>query len=291
MRTLPSELLIRQRFAALKRSLPAAAQGNAERLHQARVATRRLRETLPLVASGKRERRLERKVRGLTRALGPVRELDVALEILDGLEGTADASPVAVARLRRAIADEREQLHAGMRERIARCDLRRLEKRALAASQDGMHPAAARPEQAGAARRGAARRAARLRDAVNSAAGLYLPDRLHDVRVAVKKLRYALEIAGTVAGTRGRSRLRTLKKAQDLLGRMHDLEVLIARIRGLQGSASAPSLRVSADLDRLVRRLENECRQLHGHYIALRKPLLAICRQVRTAVPRGKAAA
>ncbi|MGE0445730.1 MAG: CHAD domain-containing protein [Vicinamibacterales bacterium] len=291
MRTSPSELLIRQRFAALRRSLPAAAQGNAERLHQARVATRRLRETLPLVASGKRERKLERRVRRLTRALGPVRELDVALGILDDLEGTADAPRGAIARLRRAIADERERLHAGMRERIAQCDLRKLEKRAINASQGGTRKAIARPEQAEAARRGAARRAARLRDAIDTAAGLYLPDRLHDVRIAVKKLRYALEISGTVAGTHGRARLRALKQAQDLLGRMHDLEVLIARIRGIQGSASAPPLKVSADLDRLVRRLENECRQLHGHYSALRKPLLAICRQVRAAAPRGRAAA
>src|SRR5207244_9316211 len=57
--------------------------------------------------------------------------------------------------------------------------------------------------------------------------------------------------------------IRTLKDAQDLLGRMHDLEVLIARTRGIQSSPGASTLKVSADLDRLVRRLETECRQLH----------------------------
>ena len=283
MRTSPSELLVRQRFAALKRSLPAAGLGNADSLHQARVATRRLRETLPLVASGKQERRLERKVRRLTRALGPVRELDVALEILDEMEQAPDLPAGTIARLRKVIVRERERLHVAMREQIANCDLRKLEKRAIAASRGGRDKASPRPEQAATARRAAARRAARLRAAVESAAGLYLPDRLHDVRIAVKKLRYALEISGAVAGTHGRARLRTLRKAQDLLGRMHDLEVLIARIRGVQGAPSAPPLRVSAAFDRLVRRLENECRQLHGHYIALRKPLLAICDQVRAA--------
>jgi hypothetical protein len=56
---------------------------------------------------------------------------------------------------------------------------------------------------------------------------------------------------------------------------MHDHEVLIARVRGVQGS-KAPTLRLSGDLDVVVRRLETECRQIHGQYIALRKKLLAI---------------
>jgi hypothetical protein len=63
----------------------------------------------------------------------------------------------------------------------------------------------------------------------------------------------------------------------DLLGRIHDLEVLIARTRAIQGSPNAPTLRVSADMDLLVRHLETECRRLHGRYIAARAPLLAIC--------------
>jgi hypothetical protein len=86
----------------------------------------------------------------------------------------------------------------------------------------------------------------------------------------------------------------TLKRAQDTLGRMHDLEVLIARTRAVQGSPSAPNLRLSGDLDRLVRRLETECRQLHGHYMTLRASVLAICDDVTTAAqeaePRSPAA-
>ena len=65
-------------------------------------------------------------------------------------------------------------------------------------------------------------------------------------------------------------RPRTLKRAQDLLGRMHDLEMLIARTRAVQGPPQAPNLQLSADLDRLVRRLETECRRLHGRYMTRR---------------------
>ena len=116
---------------------------------------------------------------------------------------------------------------------------------------------------------------------------MYLPDRLHEVRIAVKKLRYAMEVARELSGSRATARIEALKRMQDLLGRMHDLEVLIARTRAIQGSPGAPDLRVSGALDTLVRRLETECRQLHGRYITSRKSLLAICDHVTAADPRG----
>ena len=47
MRTPGAEYLIRQRISALGRALPAAKAGNTTSLHQARVATRRLRAALP----------------------------------------------------------------------------------------------------------------------------------------------------------------------------------------------------------------------------------------------------
>ena len=67
---------------AIRRALPAAKAGDARSLHQARVATRRLRAALPLVASGPKAEKLARSVRRLTRALGPIRELDVAQALL-----------------------------------------------------------------------------------------------------------------------------------------------------------------------------------------------------------------
>ena len=78
---------------------------------------------------------------------------------------------------------------------------------------------------------------------------------------------------------------------QDLLGRMHDREVLITRIRALQGSDRAPTLKVSADLDRLVRRLEMECRQLHVRYMGFKKKLLELCDYVTAADARQPASA
>ena len=133
------------------------------------------------------------------------------------------------------------------------------------------------PKQAAGAKARVARRSERLAATIENAAGLYLPDRLHDVRIAVKKLRYALELAQAFSGSRATARMRALKSAQDLLGRMRDLEVLIARSRSIQSSPGASNLKVSADLDRLVRRLETDCRQLHGQYVASRRDLLSLC--------------
>jgi CHAD domain-containing protein len=285
--------MMRQRLAALTRALPAAQMGDPSSLHQARVATRRLREALPLVSGGGRERKLEKTVRRLTKVLGPVRELDVSLQILDEIEKSGDVPRSAVVRLRRAVLEDRHPMHRHMLRFVERCNVDKLRKRTLSLTHKASKKAGAAKHQAQitAAYARAARRAENLRLSIEQAAGLYLPDRLHQVRIAVKKLRYAIEVARALSRSRAEGQLDTLRKAQDTLGRMHDLEVLIARTRMVQGSASAPTLRLSGELDRLVRRLENECRQLHGQYIALRKTLLHVCDQVVAAFTRRAAAA
>ena len=292
-----SEVLIRQRLQALRRALPAAQRGDVSAIHQARVATRRLREALPLVSAGTRRRKLEKRVRALTRALGPVRELDVALLMLDELAASPGVPKAGVKSLRAAVAEERSRLHADVGQVLQEWNLAKVTRRAVrsARRQDDTprRTAAGRdPRYVASAYRRAARRAAALRTAIENAAGLYLPDRLHEVRIGVKKLRYGLEIVREVTRSRATARILTLRRAQDLLGRMHDLEVLIARTRALQGAANAPTLRVSADLDRLVRTLETESRQLHGQYVASRASLLDICDHVEhMASTRGRATA
>jgi CHAD domain-containing protein len=274
----PPDLLIRQRLLALEKNLPGAAKGNVDALHLARVASRRVREALPLLSTGGRARRLGRQVRKITQALGPVRELDVALQILDEMERSGEVSRPAVSRLRQAVARERQLLQVDMCRQLEGCNLEKLRKRALGRSGKSRSRAKKRHPARGAhARDRVARRAQRLRTAIDAAASIYLPDRLHDVRIAVKKLRYAVEIEREVSRSRSTARIRSLKRVQDLLGRMHDLEVLIARTRAIQGAPGAPTLRLSGELDRLVRRFETECRQLHAQYMTLRPALIAIC--------------
>lgn len=279
----PSELLIRQRFSALRRALPAARKGDLHGVHQARVATRRLREALPLVVKGRVGRQLMKQMRRLTRALGPVRELDVALLTLDEIQGSGHVPPGGIARLREVVGEERERLIVEMNRQIDRSGLHKLQKKAVEAvkgSAAGSKRQRRDRRRLMSADRRAARRAADLIAAIDNAAGIYLADRLHAVRIAVKKLRYAMEIARELRGSRAVAQLKTLSRAQDLLGRMHDLEVLIARTRAVQSTATVRDLRLSDDLDRLVRLLETECRLLHSRYMNMRKGLGAICDHV-----------
>lgn len=306
--TPPAELLIRQRLAALGRGLAGARKGEVTGVHQARVATRRLREALPLLAPGRKGRKLERTIRKLTRVLGPVRELDVALEMLDEFDRPADAPHGGVACLRDVIREERESLQADASREMARYDASKLRKKALAAmareeSGPPPDPRESRLEDRRAAAQRASHRAGRLRAAMENAAGIYLPDRLHEVRIEVKKLRYALEVSQQVSGARAASadatakttgttlrsvsgQIAALKEAQELLGRMHDLEILISRARAVQGTARAADLRISAELDQLVRLWETECRQLHGHYMTQRNRLSTIVERTAAAAAR-----
>ena len=285
-----SEVLIRQRLGALTRMLPGAREGDVTSIHQARVATRRLREALPLIARRRSAVKLARAVRRLTRAMGPVRELDVALLTLDELAASGEVPRGGIVSLQQAIALERARLKADMDRSIDRVRLDKFSARLLSAARKrdrlGPTPRWRDPKQLEAARARASRRAIRLAAAIETAAAIYVPDRLHDVRIAVKKLRYAMEIVKELSGSRAMARILTLKRAQDLLGRVHDLEVLIARTRAIQGSPNAPTLRRSAEMDVLVRRLETECRQLHGRYIAMRGALIAICEYAADVRPR-----
>ena len=289
----PSEVLIRQRLAALTRTLPSASGGDVNAIHEARVATRRVRAALPIATRGSRRRKLKKSFTRLTRALGGVRELDVAILTLDELASDPSVPQEGLEQLRVILQEERQRLYAEMNGILQHVDLDRLQRKTLAAAE---HATERDSDQSDLKRlrsviKRAGRRAFALQAAIENAGNIYLADRLHQVRIAVKKLRYVLEIARELSRSRASARIRMLKNAQDLLGRMHDLEVLITRIRALQGSARAPTLKVSADLDRLVRRLETECRQLHVRYMDLKKKLLELCDYVAAADDRQPASA
>src|SRR5262245_21929774 len=226
MRTSAAEYLIRQRVSALGRALPAAKAGDPTSLHHARVATRRLRAALPFMAQGSKTNKLARAVRRLTRALGPIRELDVALLVLEELERSGEVPGTAIDRLRHSVVQERDRLQSQVRAQIDGFDMGKARKQAVAVARKAR---AGDRKAAAEVRARAARRAQRVTVAMENAAGLYLPDRLHELRIAVKKLRYTLELAQRPGSSRGAGPIRTLRKLQDLLGRMHDLEVLIAR--------------------------------------------------------------
>lgn len=271
-------VLLKQRLTTMLDAIPAAQAGDTRSVHQARVATRRLREALPVLRATVNRpalSRVQRQVRKMTRALGPVRELDVSLQHLDELARRDLVSPRALNRMRTALARERASRRREMLTAITPGKLERLRQRLgqVSSGPEATHKAATLDE----AKRQVGKRARRLAAAIDHAGGLYLADRLHAVRVAAKKLRYALELERELKRGRGTARITQLKRLQDLLGRMHDFEILIERTRHVQTEHAARDRQLTLELDTLIRTLEGECRRDHALYMRRRPSILKLC--------------
>ncbi|HUQ87864.1 MAG TPA: CHAD domain-containing protein [Vicinamibacterales bacterium] len=274
-----SVALLRQRLVSLLQAMPAAQAGDETSVHQARVASRRLREALPVLGARADEHqldRVQRRVRRITRALGPVRELDVTLSLLAELEAKKAAPVRAIGHVRKAVIEERQKRRREMLDEITPSRLEKLARRLVRVAAPEPQSHVPRNAVAEAAAQ-SSQRARNLKAAIDRAGGIYLADRLHRVRVEAKKLRYALEIQRELSRSRSTAGLNRLKTEQDLLGRMHDLEILIDKARVAQGKLNPRDRRGMSELTRLIRVLEEECRQGHAAYMRGRPALIKLC--------------
>jgi CHAD domain-containing protein len=288
-----SVALLRQRLVSLLKAMPAAQAGDETSVHEARVASRRLRGVLPVIgasADASTLDRAQRQVRRITRALGPVRELDVSLGLLAEFEKKGSAPARAFARVRDALMAERVAKRREMLDAITPTRLDKLRKRLVRVAVPEV-PREPRPNEVNEALRQAGARAAMLRSAIDRAGQLYLADRLHRVRVAAKKLRYALEILRELTHSRASARIKHVKAQQDLLGRINDLEVLIVRTRAVQEGLAASNRRGTIELDGLIRALEDECREGHAAYMRGRPAMIKLCDSVIEAAVTGSPSA
>jgi CHAD domain-containing protein len=210
-----------------------------------------------------------------------VRELDVQLLLIDELHVSGRRAHGGLGRVGVGVSKARDDARKKLMERMPVTKMVRLAKKLAKVSVSLRDAERASSKTAARSWRWAidarvAKRAARLSAAVADAGGVYLPDRLHHVRLAVKKLRYAVELATEVAGERGTADLRLLKRLQDLLGRMHDVQMLVDEVRRTQASLTPPSVAVWRNLDALVTSLEEDCRRLHARYMQSRDALVEL---------------
>ena len=258
--------------------------GDVRAVHRTRVASRRLREVLPVLQLDPAvSEKMGRRLRKVTDRLGTVRELDVMLAVIDELKQTERYPSSALERLAAAVRADREHAHGRLGSKRAVNELTRLggklEKLARLLEEED---STARGGEASIRSRRwvlearAARRAASLSSAMKEAGAFYEPVRLHGVRIAAKKLRYALEVSADAAGIKSSPDLRLLRRTQDALGRLHDLQMLVDRVRELQASLTVPDVTAWRQLDTLVFSLEDECRRLHGRYMRDREALAAL---------------
>ena len=119
----------------MERHLRTARDGDGDGIHQARVASRRLREAVPVLATGisnARQGKIRKKIRRITRALGSIRELDVTISLIDELARREAVPRLALEHVRAAVLREHAR-HAGtMAKRLEKIKIDRLDRRLVA---------------------------------------------------------------------------------------------------------------------------------------------------------------
>ena len=265
-------------LGVLFRTVPSIRDGDPDAIHDARVATRRLDAALPLAWAGSSRSAWQegaQTIRQLGKALGRVRDLDVAIARLPQLEARVPTSAATIATLRVALA--REQW-VGRRKLIKTLEQIPFERvpalglvpdRSLSLRADRRWLAV---EQALIAQ------ADELRRAVVAASGVYFPKRAHRVRIETKKLRYVLELV-THARQAG-SAVKSLKRAQEVLGELHDHQ----RLSEVVGDAKTLN---KSERGILAASVEAATAAFFGQYLERRPQILDVCRQVRTAGTKG----
>jgi CHAD domain-containing protein len=226
-------------------------QGDVDAVHDMRVATKRLREAVRLFRPAVGKTRLAQHVESLETlndALGGVRELDVLAIRIEALRTTGPEVRDALAPLAQSVQVRtqvaRERLHDVLAQSLSRL---KPDFRALL-SRKGRRKSPAWGMRfsdfgASAVRRRLVRafemeQAARAPEAVGD---------LHAMRIAVKKLRYGLELFLHVLGRPARRAYGPVGELQDLMGEVHDWDVVLQEITAL--SALPPSPRMTAALE------------------------------------------
>src|SRR5687768_3280233 len=108
--TVTPALLLDRQIAKLREHLPGVFDGDAEAIHQARVATRRVRELLPLTLEWRRHRdvdELASRFKVLGRAFGRVRDTDVQIDLIRQLESRMPQASPSLVVLRQSLERQR----------------------------------------------------------------------------------------------------------------------------------------------------------------------------------------
>lgn len=221
----PATPLLQGRIQAVFRQLPRALNGDEEAIHQMRVAGRRLRVALPLLAqkpTGNRVRRTQGRLRELTRAAGGSRDLDVILALFEERSRGPEGRGPELGTLHRRLKAARARSHKRMVESLLDLDiahLRRDLRRILARRGEGLFSVLLRlkqkKEDEGAA----------ILSALAAVGDRFDPDALHRIRMRCRRLRYAAEVGDALKDQRsGAPEL--FKELQEGLGHIHDTFVL-----------------------------------------------------------------
>ena len=242
--------------ARLKQHEPSAWEAvHPEGVHQMRVTTRRIRAGLAAFANvlpQKSAARLKDDVRWLTSALGPVRDLDVQLENLHNYRHLlTTAQGPALNRYQRHLEQRHRKAHRALvcelaSDRIATLDAhfeRVLEKASRRASQQrGISIQQAASDQVLPLLESVLKRGRAIKKSSPA-------EKLHKLRIELKRLRYQLEYLIDSCGKPARRSHKELSRLQNVLGSYQDAMVAMEQLEHYCHHTN---------LDRVERRTFNE---------------------------------
>jgi CHAD domain-containing protein len=207
-----------------------------ETVHDTRVASRRFREALRLLSPAYERGALatwRKRGRSVTRVLGPVRDADVFIRAVSSAgEGLDERGRRAVAFAIGHSLGQRERDVALLQERLrtrgVSTDRRAFDRavRRVSAGKEASRPLVWFARRAVAVRLDAVSAAQRLARESGDAS------QYHALRIAYKRLRYAVEVVAPCYGGSFDDPHATLRDLQDALGEMHDAEVFVAILTG-----------------------------------------------------------
>ena len=231
--------VIRSTIAEATRRLVLALPGvvvdeDPEAVHQARVATRRLRSNLrtfaPLLDEGW-QRALRDELRWLAGLMQPIREADVMLKTLESAARTLDPSRAPPEPIVARLLVERQKARETLAAMLESERTDQLLDRVIAASRSPHVNADAGDLTLRELRSLAGRPGRRLRRAASEIDPGTSADDLHRVRILTKRARYAAEAVQRNDGKAARRRVRRLTALQSLLGDHNDAVVAAEWLR------------------------------------------------------------
>lgn len=243
-RLLACQYLRKQLDALIEQVYGVRENEDIEPVHQARVASRRIRAGLKMFGDcfdAKKSGQWRKRIRKLTKGLGLARDLDVQIEFLDRfLAGLDEKDRRHRPGIERLLLRLRQQRQAVQPKVIRTLD--GLQKGNLMAEMAGelekelfqlRHNGVALQSPC-AFERAAAHIRDRRQDMLSHEHTLANPvdaDGHHQLRIGAKRLRYTMEICDPVYEGRLGPAIKGVKKVQSLLGDVHDCDVWVERVQ------------------------------------------------------------
>jgi len=226
---------------ALLSNQTAAESGEAEPLHQLRVATRRLRASIELFSSVIYAAQLKffrRDLPWLGTQAGAARECDVTSALIAARAAKIDPDlKGAIAPMLAALDERRKSEHARLYESLEskryRNLIAKLSRPAIKKVGADRRLGIVAAQLVRPASRGASRLGEKL--AYDAPTPVF-----HKLRVRIKRLRYELEMIAPLGAKRHRKTLARLEELQEMLGLYHDTTVATAWLLSYAETSAAP---------------------------------------------------